>query len=127
MMRDDDELQLIPYASHVAHGTGRTPIGIILFAASHLLLRGVLVLSVGRFLPRTLLASGWMQLFAVAVVVATLSMLSGGVMLLMKGRGAWVLSVTSFLWLAACEAIVAALGVGWWMSRGTRARCRRSC
>jgi hypothetical protein len=31
----------------------------------------------------------------------------------MKGRGAWMLSITSFIWLAACEAVAAALGVGW--------------
>src|SRR5437870_1049842 len=35
----------MPYASHVAHGTGRTPIGIVLFACSHLLLGGVLLLT----------------------------------------------------------------------------------
>jgi hypothetical protein len=111
-----DPPELIPYASHIAQGTGRTPIGIILFASSHLLLGGVIVLAIGRFMSQMSLTSGWMKLFAVAMVVMSFSMLGGATMLLMKGRGAWMLAITAFTWLAVSEIIMAALGLGWWMS-----------
>jgi hypothetical protein len=114
---DRDPPELIPYASNVGHGTGRTPIGIILFAASHLLLGGVFALSIARFVSRTPLATSWMQLLAVTMVIAALSMIGGGAMLLMKGRGAWLLSLTAFIWLAVSEIVLAALGMGWWMSQ----------
>jgi len=119
-MRSSDQRgppELIPYASHVAQGTGRTPIGIILFASSHLLLGGVIVLAIARFVSQMSLASGWMKLFAVAMVVMSFSMLGGGTMLLMKGRGAWMLAITAFTWLAVSEIIMAALGLGWWLTQ----------
>jgi hypothetical protein len=112
-----DPPDLIPYASHVAHGTGRTPIGIILFAASHLLLGGVIVLAFGRYMSQLVVVSAWMKLFAVATVVMAFSMLGGGTMLLMKGRGAWMLAITAFMWLAVSEIVMAALGLGWWLSQ----------
>jgi hypothetical protein len=120
MSRESNQVELIPYASHVAHGTGRTPVGIILFAASHLLLGGVLALAIVRFIARVSLATAWMQLFTVAMVMAALSMIGGGAMLLMKGRGAWMLSITAFTWLAVSEIDIAALGIGWWMSQRSR-------
>ena len=110
-----DQPELIPYASHAAHGTGRTPIGIILFASGHLLMGASTLFAIARFVARVSLESAWMQLFAIAVVVAALSMIGGGAMLLMKRRGAWILSLTSFTWLAMCEAVVAALGTGWFV------------
>jgi len=100
---DRDPPELIPYASHVAHGTGRTPIGIILFAASHLLLGGFLAFAAYRFGGR---AGVWF--FEVTVFLAAFAMMLGGASLLMKGQWAWLTSLVSFSWLAVCEAAVAA-------------------
>jgi hypothetical protein len=110
---------LIAYASHVAHGTGRTPIGIVLFACSHLLLGAVLLLiawvmfqqlarmyavAPARVTPIEWLAAG-------LVAVAAVPMLVGGVTLLLKGRLAWIIAVVSFFVLAVFESIAIAYSV----------------
>jgi hypothetical protein len=104
----------IPYASHVTHGTGRTPIGIILFAASHLLLGGVIVAALATLLP-AIPRSEWTRkpenlIWPVLASALAFSMLAGGVTLLLKGRVAWAACVISFTALAIAEASAAVLG-----------------
>ena len=114
MAVDEPQPELIPYAT-VAHGTGRTPVGIILFAAAHLLMGGFCLLVVGRWAAGHSIDNSWMKFFAICVVVGALCMIGGGATLLMKGQGAWIASLSAFAWLAVCEAAVAAMGVGWWL------------
>jgi hypothetical protein len=101
---------LMSYASHVAAGTGRTPIGIILFAASHLLLGGVLMLAALLMSHRARDAQDWAGVAAVAVL--GVPMLPGGVALLLKGRVAWTAAVMSFFVLTVMEAATLAYAVG---------------
>lgn len=106
---------LMPYASHVAHGTGRTPIGIILFAGSHLLLGGLLAWCLAgawreiRSLS-TLHPSDWLSLLLV-MVLAT-SMLVAGCAILLKGRMAWRITLAACSLLSLGEAVAAAFGAG---------------
>jgi hypothetical protein len=111
---DRDPPELIPYASHVAHGTGRTPIGIILFAASHLLLGGVIVAAAAMLL-RVIPQSEWTRkpenlIWPALAAALAVSMLTGGVTLLLKGRTAWATCVVSFTSLAIAEAFAGVLG-----------------
>ena len=109
---DNPDKPLMPYASHVAAGTGRTPVGIIMFAASHLLLGGVLLLMSGIMFTQLMNYRGrttpldWLA--AALVAVPSLPMLVGGIMLLLKGGLAWTAAVISFAALAVCEAIAIA-------------------
>jgi hypothetical protein len=106
---------LIGYASHVAHGTGRTPIGIILFAASHLLLGAVLLLIAWIIFqqlaraPARVTALDWLA--AALIALAGVPMLVGGVALLLKGSVAWTVALASFVLLAIFEAIAIAYAV----------------
>jgi len=109
-----DPPELIPYASHVAHGTGRTPIGIILFSASHLLLGGVIALAIVRFLLRVPLADRNALTWVAAIGGFSVAMMVGSGMLLMKGRVAWMVSIAAFAIVAMYEIALAALGVTWW-------------
>jgi hypothetical protein len=112
---DRDAPELIPYASHVAHGTGRTPIGIILFAASHLLLGGVIVFALVRLL-RIVPRGAWSRnpedlIWPILAAVLATSMIAGGIALLLKGRSMWITAVASFGCLATAEAFAAVVGL----------------
>ena len=102
-----DPPELIPYASHVAHGTGRTPIGIVLFAASHLLLGALLLFKMGELAGSAQPTRPSDTFFAVAVFAAATSMLGGGTALLLKGRGAWIFAIVAFTSLGAWETALA--------------------
>jgi hypothetical protein len=112
---DKSTKPLMPYASHVAAGTGRTPIGIIMFAASHLLLGGTLFLTAGlmfRSLVVWRARAGWEDwLVAGLVALAAVPMVVGAVMLLLKGTIAWTAAVASFTVLAIFEAIAIAYSI----------------
>src|SRR5437773_8560695 len=107
-MLNEEKTPLIPYASHLAHGTGRTPIGIILFAASHLLLGAVLLLIAWIMSQQLARAparvTGLEWLAAALIALAGVPMLAGGVALLLKGRLARAIALVSFVVLAAFEA-----------------------
>ena len=123
MSEPPDQPDLIPYASHVAHGTGRTPIGIIMIAASHLMLGAaicaitVMVMRAAppqaRTDPKTIL---W---FAAAGALAV-SMLAGGMLLLLKGPYAWGASVVSFTCVALAESVAG--GLGSWLAVSGKAQ-----
>src|SRR5437867_3373496 len=77
---------LMPYASHAATGSGKTPIGILLFAASHLLLGaalGLLVILMWRAIPRKseLTELPAAMLFLGLIAATATFMLAGSVML----------------------------------------------
>ena len=115
-MLKDDPKPLMPYASHVAHGTGRTPVGIVMFAASHLLLGGTLLLTAWvmcrqamRFSARVMPVD-WLVIGLVAL--AALPMLVGSITLLLKGPIAWGVAVASFFLLAVFEALAIAYSAG---------------
>jgi hypothetical protein len=115
MLREDPPHSppLMPYASHVAQGTARTPIGIILFATSHLLLGGVLLLAAFVLLRWVLLrptVPDWI-VFA-AVMFLALPMLTGGVALLLKGPLAHAAALASFTLLSVLEAATIAYAAG---------------
>jgi len=105
----------MPYASHVAAGTGRTPIGIIMFAASHLLLGGTLFLTAGIMLRNLMVwraRAGWVDwLVAALVALEATPLVFGAVMLLLKGTLAWAAAVASFSVLAVFEAIAIAYSI----------------
>jgi len=115
-MQSEAERPLMPYASHAAAGTGRTPIGIILFAASHLLLGGVLMLAAVTMTrqalarPAAVAPVDWLVTALIALLA--MPMLVGGVALLLKGSLAWVVSVISFTLLAFFEAMTIAYAIG---------------
>ena len=106
-MQDEADRPLISYASPVAQGAGRTPIGIIMFAASHLLLGGVLVLAaviIAERMPTARLAPGE-AMVPYLIALAAMPMIAGGLALLLKGRAAWTAAVVSFAALAVFEAV----------------------
>lgn len=110
---DTGETPLMAYASHVSAGTGRTPVGIIMFAASHLLLGGVLLLSayvIYRQVNRRPVLTDWIVM-AVLVSLAA-PMISGAVALLLKGHLAWGIAVASFALVGALEAGILAYATG---------------
>ena len=115
MEPDNSQPALIPYGSHVEHGTGRTPIGIILFAGAHLLLGAVIVVAAARWF-RVVPTSEWTRkpenlVWPTLAAALAASMLAGGVTLLLKGRAAWLTAVASFACLATFEAFAAVLGM----------------
>jgi hypothetical protein len=96
---------LMQYASHVSAGTGRTPIGIVLIACSHLLLGALVeiwIVAVIRQLNR-ISPLGW-TLFILAGVGAA-AMIVGALALLLKGRTAWTTALASFIVLATAEGV----------------------
>jgi hypothetical protein len=106
--------RLMPYASEIARGSGRTPIGIIMFAASHLLLGACCAVwlsmvwrmaPMAQFRPCEWLLIGW-------VIVITIGSLTGGCALLLKGRGAWMSSIAAMAVLAVGESAGIAFGAG---------------
>ena len=105
--------ELIPYASHVAHGTGRTPIGIMLFACSHLLLGAVLAYLMLAVISRYAVVARYQVFFRIMMTGASAMMILGGVALLLKGRTAWICSVLSFAALALFEAGLAGATAHW--------------
>ena len=110
---DTGETPLMSYASHVEMGTGRTPVGIIMFAASHLLLGGVLMLSafaIFQHVRRGPVNEDWIVLPVLFLLAAP--MVTGGLALLLKGAIAWFAAVVSFALLAALEAGTFAYAVG---------------
>lgn len=93
------------YASHVSAGTGRTPIGIVLFSCSHLLLGALIEIwivavinQVNRVTPL-----GWF-LFILGGVGAA-AMIVGALALLLKGPAAWMIALASFIVLAIAESV----------------------
>src|SRR5437764_413700 len=115
-MPGDVDKPLMPYASHVAAGTGRTPIGIIMFAASHLLLGGVLMLAAFTMArqawARLAIATPVDGLVIALVALLAMPMVVGGVALLLKGSAAWRTSVVSFTVLATFETLTIAYSIG---------------
>ena len=107
---------LIPYASHVAHGTGRTPIGIILFAAGHLMMGGVLAFAMFHIVRRYAVVAPYQMYFRIMLAGTSAALIAGGAMLLLKGRAAWILAIVSFVVLAMFESALAA-GMAWWATR----------
>src|SRR5438034_11315030 len=108
---------LMAYASHAAHGTARTPIGIVMFACSHLLLGGVLILTDWIMFQRLAMAPRGsrdpLEWLVVALIgVSSLPMLAGGMALLLKGNLAWIAGVASFMLLAVFEAAAIAYALG---------------
>jgi len=98
---------LIAYASHAAHGTGRTPIGIIMFASSHLLLGGVLAFAaivIAQRMRQYAQAAGEAYV-PLLILLAAAPMLAGGLALLLKGLRAWTIAIVSFSILAFFEAL----------------------
>jgi hypothetical protein len=114
MLREGESNQrpLMPYASHVSRGTARTPIGIILFAASHLLMGAVLMLAAFMILRRVMARPRKEDWGVVVNIIVALPMLTGGLALFLKGRAARTAAVMSFSVLAALESIVIAYAVG---------------
>ncbi len=103
----------IPYATPASAGTGRTPIGIIMFAASHILLGGVLLLAalvIFFQLRHRPLSEDWIVIPVLMLLAAP--MITGGVGLLLKGQTAWRGAVVSFAVLSALEAGTFAYAVG---------------
>jgi len=114
-VQDRPAKPLVAYASDVALGSGRTPVGIILFAAGHLLLGAALALWLAIILPRLLRIRGPQPAFFILAAfgaIIALSALTGGCALLVKGRFAWIASVISFTLLGIGEAIGCAFGAG---------------
>ena len=111
MTNPQEKPELIPYASHIAHGTGRTPIGIVLFAASHVLLGAWLLFKMGEIAGAAQPTGPSDTFFTVAVLAAATSMLGGGTALLLKGRGAWIFGVVAFTSLGAWETALATWAV----------------
>jgi hypothetical protein len=103
----------ISYATPASAGTGRTPIGIIMFAASHILLGGVLTLAavvIFLQLRHRPFSEDWI---VIPVLMALASpMITGGISLLLKGEGAWRAAVASFTMLSVLEAGTFAYAVG---------------
>src|SRR5688500_1306177 len=109
-----EEAKTLAYASDVGRGAGRTPIGIILFACSHLLLGGVMLLG-----GVPLVANAWGRsaatvdlLLAVLMICTAVPMTVGGAALVVKGQLAWWVSLISFAVLAAVEGAFASFVFG---------------
>jgi hypothetical protein len=116
MTNENDQPDLIPYASHVAHGTGRTPIGIILFAAWHLLMGGVLAFVLVNIVRRYTVVLPHQMISRLLLAGTAAMMIAGGTVLLLKGRLAWFCSHACFYVLALLHAGNAA-HLMWWSAR----------
>ena len=96
---------LMQYASHVSAGTGRTPIGIVLFACSHLLLGALIEIWIVAVINQVnrVTSLGWF-LFILGGIGAA-AMIVGALALLLKGPAAWTTALASFISLALAEAV----------------------
>src|SRR2546421_11947714 len=94
----DGSVPIIAYASPAASKSGRTPVGIVLFAASHLLLGAVLAVIGARFIS-LLIMNGYGNirpglqphevLFFGLIPLLAVTMLGAALALLLKGLRAW--------------------------------------
>lgn len=109
---DLSDKPLMQYASDVAEGAGRTPVGIVMFAGSHLLLGGFLLWFGWPFAQHAWLGRklDGEALFATIVLATAIPMLIGGGTLLCKGRSRWLASVAAHTLLALNESLLAAYG-----------------
>ena len=137
MSYEHDQSEPIRYASPDVRGSGRTPMQITLFAASHLVFGALILAATARALvsagrsPRAPTVSTSL----VVAAVAGAAMVFAGVSLLLKGRAAFACAICTFfcLGLAECaaagwhafavaHALVNSRGVGsaaWWMLAAT--------
>jgi hypothetical protein len=123
MATGDSQPDLIPYASHVSHGTGRTPIGIIMIAASHLMLGAAIcavTVMVIRAAPLQARTDPKNVLWFAAAGALAVSMLVGGMLLLLKGSAAWGASIVSFTCVALAESVAGGLGA--WLAVSGKAQ-----
>jgi hypothetical protein len=106
---------LMTYESRAETGSGRTPVGIILFAASHLLL-GAALLLVCFMMYRAVPASARLRPVDWAALAIPLciggAMAAGATALLLKGRTAWRMALLAFVVLAMAESAAGAFGLG---------------
>jgi hypothetical protein len=108
-MSEPSDRDILPYATDASTRAGHTPVGIVMFAASHLLFGGALLL-VALVLTRKMPPGVPMLERSVPLLIGlgALPMLSGGVSLLLKGPTVWAIALISFTLVIAAECLVAA-------------------
>jgi uncharacterized membrane protein len=108
-MSEPSDRDILPYATDASTRAGHTPVGIVMFAASHLLF-GAALLLVAWVLERKMPPGVPMLERSVPLLIAlgALPMLSGGTALLLKGPTVWAIALISFSLVVAVECLVAA-------------------